>query len=499
MSLNKWYRLSAIVLITMVSNSLIAQLQSNGADSEIGKNLLLQDIQILKKNLEMVQPGLYNYTSKEDMETFFEELKGKITDDMSSIDFFRLIAPLSNLIKNGHTLLVPSSNWEEYVVTNAKLLPLDLYQYNGDLYVLRNVSDNTTIVEGSILKSINGKSAIDVFNYMVDCWFKDGYNLTRPREIVEEEYRLLFAHFYGANEKYDLEIINPSGESLSLEVNGIKESKFRKRLEERFDIEYVPWWRKKPEPLSFNLINETAYLKVTQFNNGLKSTHGERFGKFIKKSFKTIKQKEIRNLVLDLRGNGGGDVKPQLELLRHLVKEPFHLYKKVFANVRSLPNPEYYEFNILSKTQFKNNFSNEKVAGVYSMKERLGFESTPQEPSENLFNGNLYVLIDGWSFSATGEVSGIIKEQRKDAVFVGEETGGNPVTNISGIQTFMTLPNSKNRILICLVSYTADVSFKNDGHGVKPHYELRNSVFDVLNNKDVVIEKVNQLIAESKN
>lgn len=498
MNLNKRSRLYMIVFTTITGISLSGQLEVNNVSPIIEKNLLLEDVQILKKNLETVQPGLYNYTDKEDMDAFFEELNAKITEDMSSIDFFRLIAPLSNLIKNGHSILVPSSKWEDYVIDSAKLLPLNLYFYNDKLYVLHNVSDQTEIVEGSILESVNGKSATEVFDYMVDRWFKDGHNQSRPREIVEEEYRFLYTHFFGATEKYNIEIVNPSGENISLEVNGIEESEFKKRLKKRFNEAYVPWWRKNPEPLSFNISNGTAYLKVTQFSNGVQSNDGRRFAKFIRNAFKTIKDKEVVNLVLDLRGNGGGDVKPQLELLRHVVKGPFHLYKKVYANVRSLPNPEYYEFDILSRSEFKKDFVDEKVAGVYPMRERPGFESKPQQPSENLFKGNLYVLIDGWSFSATGEVSGIIKEHVKDAVFIGEETGGNPVTNISGIQTFMTLPYSKNRILICLVNYTTDVSYKNDGFGVKPQHEVRNSVFDVLDKRDVVVEKVDQLISRSK-
>ncbi|MFS4449605.1 S41 family peptidase [Maribacter sp. 2307UL18-2] len=494
MNLNRLYPLVFVFSLFTMSNALLAQNEIEKVVPIIEKKLLLEDLEILKSNLEKAQPGLYNYKTKTDVDVFFEQVKNGITHDMNSIDFFRLIAPLSSLIKNGHSILVPSSAWEDYVVTNASLLPLDLYFYENQLYILHNVSDQTQLKEGSRLKSINGKPAMEIFNHMVDRWFKDGNNNTRPREIVEEEYRLLFTHFLGDAEKYDLEIVSPDGENFIFKVDGIQESEFKKRLKERFDIEFVPWWREKPEPHSFKIINGTAYLKVSQFNNGIKSEDGQRFAKFIKSSFKTIKDKDIDNLVLDLRGNQGGDVRPQLELLRHLVKEPFYLYKEVFANIRALPNPEYYEFNIISKTEFKKNFVNEKVNGVYPMKERPGFGGKPQYPSENLFRGNLYVLIDGWSFSATGEVCGIIKEHLKDAVFLGEETGGNPVTNVSGIQTFLTLPNSKNRILVCLVSYTTDVSYKNEGHGVIPNHWVRNTVMQEINNEDAVLEFTLKLI-----
>lgn len=494
MNLKKVYCLFTCLLLAAISTGLFAQNEINSVAPLIERDLLFSDVDFLKRNLEMAQPGLYNYTSKKDMDIFFEELKKSITADMSSIDFFRLIAPLSNLIKNGHSILVPSSKWEDYVISDAKLLPLDLYFYNDQINILHNVSDQVEIVDGSILKSINGKSAIYLFNFMVDRWFKDGYNKTRPQEIVEEEFRILYTHFFGASEKYKLEIVNPNGESILVEVKGIQETEFGKRLKEDFGKEFVPWWRRAPDPLSFNINNKTAHLKVTQFSNGLKSQDGKRYTKFIKDAFKTFKKKGITNLILDLRGNQGGDVKPQLELLRHIIKEPFHLYKDVYANIRSLPNPEYYEFDALSKAEFKNNFVNEKVAGVYPMKNRLGFEDKTQQPSENLFNGNLYVLTDGWSFSATGEVCGIIKEHREDAVFIGEETGGNPVTNISGIQTFLTLPHSKNRILICLVNYTTDVSYKNEGHGVIPNHRIRNTAEQEINKEDSVLKFAFELI-----
>lgn len=499
MNLNSMYPLFALVLLVSTGNRLFAQNELNSVTPLIERDLLLSDVDFLKKNLEMAQPGLYNYSSKADMDIFFDEVKNNITDDMSSIDFFRLIAPLSNLVRNGHTILVPSSKWEDYVVTSAILLPLDLYFYDEELYILHNLSDKTKIEEGSILKTINGKSAMDVFDFMVDCWFKDGYNKTRPREIVEEEFRLLYTHFFGASEKYKFEMVNPSGESFLVEVNGIQESEFKKRLKEGFGKEYIPWWRRAPKPLSYKFLDDkTVYLKVTQFSSGVKSNDGKRFGKFIRNAFAKIKDKEATNLILDLRGNQGGDVKPQLELLKHIVKEPFHLYREVFANVRSLPNPEAYEFDALSKLEFKNNFMNEKIAGVHPMKSRLGFESNPQQPSENLFNDNLYVLTDGWSFSATGEVCGIIKEHREDAVFIGEETGGNPVTNISGIQTFLTLPNSKNRILICLVNYTTDVSYENVGHGVIPDHWVRNTVQQEINKEDAVLKFALELINQEE-
>ena len=477
---------------------LSAQSENTEANPIIKKDLLIKDLTLLRTNLGAAQPGLYNYTSKEEFDAFFESIAATITNDMSSLDFFKLIAPLSNKIRNGHTILVPSSSWEDHVVTQKALLPLNLYYHENTLYVLHNLSDTKNLQEGAILRSINGQPAIEVFNHLVESWFKDGYNRTRPAEIVEEEFRFLYSHFYETTPIYSIEINTVDGKSQKFDLKGIIEPEFKKRLLQRYNKKYTPWWRRAPKPLSLKINESTAYLAVTLFSNGAKSEDGQRFSKFVKNAFKTIKSKKVTDLIIDLRGNQGGDVKPQLELLKHLINKPFHLYKEVYANVRKLPNPELYEFNLLNRNEFKKNFSNESMNGVYAMKPQLGFEPTPQEPSPNVFEGNLYVLIDGWSFSATGEVSGLIKEHRNDALFIGEETGGNPVTNISGIQTFMTLPHSKNRILICLVNYTTDVSYANDGQGVRPHHTVRNTVFEELKGDDAVLARVKKLIAEAK-
>ncbi|WP_394746903.1 S41 family peptidase [Spongiimicrobium salis] len=488
-----------VVFLILVIHQLVSgQSPQPPENPKIKKHLLLEDLRILKHNLEVVQPGLYNYTSKVEMDAIFEEIKNSINEDMSSIDFFKLIAPLSDKIRNGHTIIVPSSTWEDQVVTTMDLLPLNLYFHKGQLYILHHVSDNDEVQEGSILKTVNGESATHLFDHMVNRWFKDGYNLTRPREIVEEEFRILYAHFFGATPHYTIEVRTPSGEEKVLNIKGIKETVFKKRLEKKYGVSYVPWWRRAPKPQSLLITNHTAYLKVTQFSNGVKSTGGKRFGNFIKAAFKKIKSENVKNVVLDLRGNQGGDVKPQLELLKHLVASPFHLYKDVHAKVRKLPNPQYYKFDLLSKADFNKDFVNEKINGVYPMKERRGFQKEPQAPSPNVFTGQLYVLIDGWTFSASGEVCGILKEHRKDAIFIGEETGGNPVTNISGIQTFMTLPHSKNRALICLVNYTTQVSYKNTGHGVQPQYEVRNTIEDMQRGTDAALRKVNALILDSE-
>jgi C-terminal processing protease CtpA/Prc len=52
-------------------------------------------------------------------------------------------------------------------------------------------------------------------------------------------------------------------------------------------------------------------------------------------------------------------------------------------------------------------------------------------PSENHFDGRLYVLIDGGSFSASADFSATV-DVYKRATFIGEETGGAAACGAAG-------------------------------------------------------------------
>ncbi|MDB4293095.1 hypothetical protein N9954_06760, partial [Maribacter sp.] len=86
------------------------------------------------------------------------------------------------------------------------------------------------------------------------------------------------------------------------------------------------------------------------------------------------------------------------------------------------------------------------------------------------------------------EVAGMLKSYRKNVVFIGEETGGNPTQNTSGIMVFMNLPNSKIRVMQSLICFETNVNFENDGYGAKPDYPVKNTIEQELKGEDSVMK-----------
>lgn len=116
-------------------------------------------------------------------------------------------------------------------------------------------------------------------------------------------------------------------------------------------------------------------------------------------------------------------------------------------------------------------------------------------PKKNSYKGNLFVLINGGSFSSSGILSSYL-ELTKRTVFIGEEAGGNKVI-ISGDPIDTILPNTKIQFQFSTTKYVIRKG-SNIGHGVVPSYYITRSVVSIIINKDESKEFVLDLIQKNK-
>ena len=112
-----------------------------------------------------------------------------------------------------------------------------------------------------------------------------------------------------------------------------------------------------------------------------------------------------------------------------------------------------------------------------------------QEPSPLNFKGNVYVLINGNSFSASSILSTQLKGSKR-ATFVGEETGGAYNGTVAGFYKNYQLPNTKIRARIGLMHIDSKYKTEPDGYGVKPDEEIIPTYQDRLNNIDPELDWV---------
>jgi hypothetical protein len=154
--------------------------------------------------------------------------------------------------------------------------------------------------------------------------------------------------------------------------------------------------------------------------------------------FRELAAKKTAGLIIDLRGNGGGVDDYGKLLLAHVMDKPFLYYKAL----EMCDN----RFEVFRRAGADQAALDRQTQGL--QRNRRGWFDVPghpnsgiQQPREPHFAGSVVILIDGLSFSTTGETTSLFHYHHK-ARFVGEECGAGYYGNTSGFGMAVTLPRT---------------------------------------------------------
>lgn len=481
--------LKTILLLLLINSAMTGQ--NHDTDFiEISPDKLKQDLHLLKFNLEAVHPGLYTYTSKSEFEAFFAETEKKIDKPMTKLSFYRLMLPLNNKIRNGHTLIIPPESWSQFVASEAIHIPFDIFTVHDKLFILRNFTEENTIEEGDELISIDGIPAKLILEKMLNASNKDGYSETYPLRIINQDFSEYYANIIDAKTEYAIQLKRKDAIfNYKIKAKSIEE--IRKIAKEKYQFDKRPWYAGiENPPFSYNVENKIAILTLPTFNiDNIKDT-GINYKSFFKNTFKDINEQKVKALIIDLRGNGGGHGDVGVELFSYLQDKPFKLIKDMYAITRKIPNKKYYSGNLFWQSiQMKlalKKINNTKYIPRKSAAKRNNLTLDTKQASFPTYKGALYVLTDGWVFSASAMFAGLVKNDKR-GIFIGEETGGNPKVQIGDFEQMLTLPNSALRLRIPLFYEEMDLGLENTKRGIIPDYYQGNNILQEINKEDQVL------------
>jgi hypothetical protein len=173
-------------------------------------------------------------------------------------------------------------------------------------------------------------------------------------------------------------------------------------------------------------------------------------------TFEEMRQKKVKTLILDLRGNRGGWIDNASLILAYLLRTRHyfpHFYhvpkKKMIALTTVKPRADlairdekmFQSANkFISKISRFSGRKNARPQGQYVLVK-------PRSWGKRAFNGSLHVLIDGGTFSAASMMAVQLRLKRK-VTFYGEPTGGSPNRNCNAPSHYYELPHSKFSALI---------------------------------------------------
>lgn len=446
--------------------------------------------------LEEDHPSLYWYTPKDSINFYFNTTYARITDSMTEPRFRILLSYVISKINCGHTTVRYSKKYSRYLDTvRMPQFPLSIKLWNDTAVVYANLHRNDSVLtRGTVITSINGKA----FSYYKDSLFQflsmDGRSIIHKYQSLSNlgGFSGWYRNIFGLQNRFTIGYFDHAGTAKTVELpifDPRKDTSSRPEL-----LEFKKPGRKEKKNMSLLDRNvqidttlSTAYFTLNTFVRG----HG--LTRFIKTTFKVLHRQQIRHLVIDVRTNGGGNVGVSNLLTKYIVSHPFKLADSLYAINKKSHYSRYIQHF----------FFDHLAMSIITKKRQDGyfhfgyFERHYFPPKKKFhFNGNVYVLTGGNSFSATTLFADDIKGQ-PNVLLVGEETGGGAYGNTAWQIPDVTLPNTGIRFRLPRFRMVVNKNFIKNGRGVLPDVFVGPSVEAIRNGIDPKLEKVKQLIMQN--
>lgn len=461
-------------------------------DKKIGPAVLVNDLKLLKQILEANHPSLYWYTPKDSVDYYFNQAVQSITDSLSEPQFRNIVAPVISKLRCGHTQVRFSKKYADYYRNKPQpQFPLSLKIWNDSAIVVANSHPNDSVlIRGTILTSINGRSGADMLQRMSPYISTDGYADIFKHQLISFSFPSYYKSVFGSDSLYTIGYLDTNLRQQTITIKNYdprSDSTARRRRLPPLPRITHRQYRRQSMLLQREMVIDTALSLATLRINTFSDGH---LRKFFRRSFSTISKLKLENVAIDLRQNSGGSIVSSNRLTQYLIDHEFKTADTVAAISRRFRYRRYIKpwfIYWLSMQLTGRRHTDGRIHFNY-------FENHRFNPiKKNHFNGHIYVVTGGYTFSAATLVTGALKGQ-KNVTIVGEETGGGYYGNSAMHLPVITLPGSKLRVVLPMYRLVIDHTRPKDGRGVMPDVEMKPTSEAIKHRLDLKMLKVIDLV-----
>lgn len=444
------------------------------AQKKIKPKKLNEDFEYLITELKLQHQGLYEYVGKNQTDIKIDSIRNTLKTPQTKLKFYEKLRYVIGLTNEGHTS-IELPKWTMIKLGLSKsFLPLTVKFCDENLIITQNYGKNINrLKKGSKIISVNNKKISEIFDKLYPLIPTDGFNETSKDEWIGGlNFSLLYRLVYGKEKKFVIQVQEFGNDKIqTLTVPAIRFTKFKTK-NAKFKSKYFDY-----NEFKFEQINDSiAYLSIPSFGNDDIDYEG-----FYQKNFKKIDSLNIKHLIIDVQANGGGTEGNENLLFSYLSNKVVQKYRQVTMLPKPYQKNKSKQGYIEDKWTFQSTIAKRGDFTLYSnYYSDLGYKK-PQK--ELIYNGKLYVLISGKTFSGGAEFASLVKMTGRGK-FIGEETGGTYEGNVSGYSEYIKLPNSKIKVKIPTVHFQINVSPEKKGQGVTPDYRVRQTWKDYMNEKN---------------
>ncbi len=435
--------------------------QSDASQTIYSSTQLNSDLDYLVKSIIETHPNPFTVVSKSDFLKQVGEIKMQLANGADYRKFYQLVAPLVASVSDGHTAV--NFPGRKIMTDDSELFPfVASCDFQKKAITLDDfVGEESPFPLGSQLVSVNGILAEQIIDKIV-----------ANTSGESKEYRLKKGssfYFFGFILKTyfdfegDFEIVYKAGNTK--QKTTVKPVTF-KGLQEIMKAKSKSNKKPTEEIADYSLLLKpeikTAIIDFRYFDDE------QKFGIFLKTTFDTISKLGIRNLVIDIRNNGGGNSVLGDKLFAYIAKKPFTQYGATEVKYSQLQK-DFYKRKCADDSSFceTSKFLSEQKNSVVEVLKADGLIKPNVTP--NRFDGKIYLLTSWRTFSSAANFAQCFKHYKMGTI-VGEETGGWIVCYGDKVTT--ELPNTKMPLSVSTKKFYTVGSSNKDLQGILPDVRM---------------------------
>jgi len=438
--------LSALIIICI-----LVSCKPNNEKTDLYRKIpsyeLKSDFNNLLERISAINPDPYNNCSRPHVDSLATEIKNKLTDSMTVLQYYRLVRPFVSAFNDGHfSMFLPDAYENDFKTKGGKLLPFNVAIDGKRIFISQSFTADTTIKTGREITAVNGISSDKLIDDMLN--FISGDSGPYKMQSLEERFQILLWRVYGFDNNFDITFKN----GMHKIITGVLAQKLNIDSAAKQDFNFT-LIKVKQQPIGL--------IKISLMETEKK----EAFDKFLQTTFAAIQQQQVKTLIIDIRDNGGGSTKLVSALYNYITTKP-------------------YSFGISESY-----FSNGKL--------KTDADTTLTIPAavKNKFSGKVFLLSNSGTYSTAHMMANSFKYY-KLGVIVGDSSAEK--MRISGEVTTLTLPNT-GLTVYCPSSVFALPNSTGANSRLHPDYQIIPTLNDKLYKKDTVLSYCINLISRSNN
>ncbi len=430
--------ISGLIILAIGFISCDSDVKPIDPDIIIKKELLLKDFAQFRRTMKESHPSLQNAKGGARVQEMFDQYEAQIDRDMTVSEFYVLIRKASAFLNCGHTRLWLSKGHWLGIKTHKKHFPFRVFYQDYKAYIRQDFSDEQIIPEGSEIVSIN-----DVLTIFISAGFKsiigsDGLNETYRVAEMNRVRQGLFPGYIEFPDTYTVSYTEPRDTVVkTAEIAALPYDTIRERRHENYPPN-DPW-----PPITYYQAKNGYYavIKIHDFVSAYD------YQDVISGYMNSLLESSIERLVIDIRDNDGGDPYVASMILNYIIDSSYTYF----------------------------------ASSVYGYDDLKG----SIEPYSPNFDGNVYILADGGSFSTSGHFLSLVKYHDLGTIY-GDTSGGSYWCN--GCYEELKLDNTEIQVMYPQCRYATAVKGVDGPNGIAPDVFFKTTIYDILSGKDYMLK-----------